>query len=238
MNPFAGLPTAISIIAGIALSAAVTTGLTLVVISAWFDGTVWWWEAIFLLAGLVGLEVIAISVMLTRGAGLYLAILLLQVCLYGMTVYLGRLSSQRAMERMDLEDIEKYKQAIEFDPNNVAAHAYLADSYRKMGYYDYAIAEYQAALRLDPSQQAEQHKLEAAISLRERLGSRQMACPFCGQPRPDVAKFCLGCGRGYDTLETVSYWLSRVRRRRSLVPLLVVICVGGLAALIFGLRVR
>jgi tetratricopeptide (TPR) repeat protein len=233
MNPFADLPAALSIIAGIGLSAAVTFGLVWAVISAWLDGTLSWWEAIFLLSGLVGLEIIAITVMLTRGATLYLALLLLQVSLYGLTLYLGRLGSHRAMERMDLEDIGKYQRALEFDPNNVAAHSFLADSYRKMGYYDHAIAEYQASLRLDPTQLPEQTKLETTISLRERLGSRQMVCPFCQQPRPDVAKLCLACGRAYDTLDTLSFWLHRLRRRRSLLPLLVIVFLVILALLVF-----
>ena len=57
-------------------------------------------------------------------------------------------------------DMRRYRKALRQDPQNVAAHVLLGDSYLRLGKKTAAEHEYMAALRLDPSEYEARYKLE------------------------------------------------------------------------------
>jgi Tfp pilus assembly protein PilF len=56
--------------------------------------------------------------------------------------------------------MKQYEAALQRDPDNVAAHVFLGDSYLKLGKQRQAASEYQAALALDPNEYQARFKLE------------------------------------------------------------------------------
>jgi hypothetical protein len=57
-------------------------------------------------------------------------------------------------------DMRRYREALRQDPQNVAAHVLLGDSYLRLGKNAAAEQEYMAALRLDPTEYEARYKLE------------------------------------------------------------------------------
>lgn len=127
------------------------------------------------------------------------------------------------------EDIGRYQAALEFDPNNVAAHSLLAETYRRAGKLELALQEYEAALRLDPSLVKERYwvgRLQAEIEAGRRS---EVLCPRCGAPRPPGAVVCPECGRPYSSLELWAHALRRMEPARKAALLLA--GAGGLVAI-------
>jgi hypothetical protein len=122
----------------------------------------------FALAILLGICAATGGLMMTKNVSLLLAWCLVLVVACALIEPLGNSANKRALKRMNEEDIEKFKRAIEFDPNNSAAHRFLADIYFNENRYDEAIAEYKAAIKLNPHDvSALRRKLNYVLELRE-----------------------------------------------------------------------
>ncbi|MCS6861640.1 MAG: tetratricopeptide repeat protein [Abditibacteriales bacterium] len=109
------------------------------------------------------------------------------------------LSAQRdkcLLNRLREEDIAKYRRAIEFDPKNAAAHAFLADAYMESGLYDEAIEAYQKAIELDPHHtRPERWKLQKAIDAKQgKTRPRLLVCDACQGETPHGNRVCAHCG--------------------------------------------
>ncbi len=170
-------------------------------LSAWFDRKISGSEAALLLAGVLVVQVIGFSLSLRGGPGmLLLAVIILGTPLvfYG----LAKVSDKRLVSAFDEEDIAKYQAALDFDPKNIAAHTYLADTYRRQGKLSEAIEEYKAALQLDPSLKNERYWVQRLEIQLESAARKEMVCPRCNSPRVGDAQVCPECGRLYSTVET------------------------------------
>jgi len=187
-----------TLIGAIIICAGVSFAGAFWIISCWFDRKLSGRESVLLLVGLLAVECLAMAM---PGAGL----LVLAAAVVGGAVLIRMLAGRaerRLASSFEQEDIAKYREAMELDPKNVAAHSLLADTYRRRGELELAIQEYQAALGLDPSLRQERYwvqQLEAQLDERARKGMR---CPRCGAVRPPAAQVCPECDRWYSTAET------------------------------------
>lgn len=134
--------------------------------------------------------------------------LLLATCAAGpfLTVYLDR----RAHREMRHEDIEKYRRAIELDPDNASAHAFLGDAFMQSKTYAAAIAQYERAVALsqehaarsgnavehgNPALETWKRKLQKARDAQAGVehATRLIVCT-CGQENSHERKKCERCG--------------------------------------------
>jgi tetratricopeptide (TPR) repeat protein len=96
--------------------------------------------------------------------------LLLFVCAAGpfLTIYLDR----RANRDMRDEDIERCRVALERDPHNAGAHFFLAEALMKKGSFTAAIAQYEAAMALNPENRKWQFRLNDARAAEQQQQER------------------------------------------------------------------
>jgi len=171
------------------------------ILSGWFDRRIRGTEAVLLLCGLLVLMCVTVSMVARGGPGA--PVMILAVAGFAL---LGRALVRRADRRLadaiDREEIAKYEKGLAADPNNVAAHSLLADTYRRLHDHARAIEKYEAALRLDPSLKEERVWLERSRAELERRQRKDLRCPRCGFPRPARAPDCPECGRLYSSVET------------------------------------
>ena len=196
-------------------------------LSAWFDRKITGREALLLTGGLLAVQFFAVSLALRGGPG----IILLFGVVFGAAVLFRGLAwraERRLGERLDEEEIAKYQQALELEPDNPYAHSLLADTYRRMGRIELAVTEYEVALRLNPSLREERYWLERLRKELDRRWGKEMSCPRCGEPRPSRASACPECGRLYSSIETWSHALRVMAPSRKAV--LLGVGAGALAA--------
>jgi len=156
----------------VAVSIFAATGYR--VITALFEREVGDLGGIILLGGLLGLTAMAITHLDSQ----YFFFFLLGMFIWlGLAFLLPAAFMERERQRMIREDLTRAQQGIDFDPNNVAAYCMLADTYRKMGELDLAIANYRKALELQPTLKRERQRLESALRDKAELAS-------CKRPLP------------------------------------------------------
>ena len=127
--------------------------------------------------------------------------LLLLIVLLDVAVYMGRHLEERVRaRRMAEEDIARYREAIEFDEKNAAAHAYLARVYRKQGRLHDAIAEYEQALELDANDAEARRELKTLVAEVQAVEAPPK-CPRCESPLDASGKTCPECGWSRSTIE-------------------------------------
>ncbi len=81
--------------------------------------------------------------------------------------------SARKMEQQHLrEEVERYQQAIDLDPRNAAAYAFLGATYLKLSRFTEAEAMLSKALELEPESRMERRLLAQARSHQPRLPRR------------------------------------------------------------------
>ena len=107
--------------------------------------------------------------------------------------------SRVQQEQMLEDDARRYREAIEFDAKNAAAHAFLAAVYRKQGRLHDAISEYEIALQLDPQDAKVRHDLKALLQ-ELRGADTPPACPRCEAPLDKSGKTCPECGWSRSTV--------------------------------------
>ncbi len=188
------------------------------ILSAWFDRKITGREALLLTAGLFVLQFLAVSLALRGGPGM----ILLFGAVFGAAVLfrgLARRAERKLGEKLDEEEIARYQQALELEPDNPYAHSLLADTYRRIGRLELAVTEYEVAVRLNPSLREERYWLGRLRKEIERKWSKEMSCPRCGEVRPPRASACPECGRLYSSLETWTHALRTMAPGRKAVLL-------------------
>lgn len=152
---------------------------------------------------------------------------------------LGLRGGKRAMQAMDDEDISKYRRAIEMDPNNAGAHVFLGDALMKRGSYVAAVAQYEAAISINPRSdhphaESWNYKLrkarEAGAGI--EVATRLIVCT-CGAESPVSAKTCGRCGA---TLQMSFFkWLTQPGNMKDIVRVAVpAFCMVAAALAIFS----
>lgn len=195
------LPDAMMLAGKIVFCALISFVGAFLALSAWFDRKISGSETAILLTGVLVVQFIGFSLSLRGGPGMLLlavAILGTPLIFYG----LAKVSDKRLVTSFDEEDIAKYRAALDFDPKNIAAHSYLADTYRRQGKLSEAIEEYKAALQLDPSLKNERYWVQRLGIQLESAARKEMVCPRCNSLRVGEAQVCPECGRLYSTVET------------------------------------
>ena len=174
------------------------------IITSWIDRRLSAVEAMTLLSAVVVVTIFLVAYVVQNSMAILIVLLLVVGSLvYAMTLY-SRAADRRLHQHFDEEDIKKYLAALEFDPKNVAAHSLLADTYRRQGRLEEALAEYREAVRLSPDLQHERYWIDRLMIMIERKEQGQSLhyqeavqetpCPACGALVPPEVDRCQECG--------------------------------------------
>ncbi|MCS7223633.1 MAG: tetratricopeptide repeat protein [Armatimonadetes bacterium] len=116
----------------------------------------------------------------------------------GALVALWTLSRSRAekkwMSQQWEEDAARYRKTLERDPKNAAAWSALGDLYLEKGQYQDAVACYEKAVELVPTDSTEKAKLSRAKRKLEESQGKGRFCPDCKNPVPRTVLTCPHCG--------------------------------------------
>jgi ribosomal protein L40E len=156
---------------------------------------------------------------------LVFVVLLLGACIA--LPFLGGMLNARSMKVLEDEDITKYRRAIEHDPDNASAYAFLGDALMKRGSYVAAISQYERAMDLNPRFESCKHKLERARQAADGMQyeTRVIVCENCKADNPASNKNCARCGT---TLQMgFSQWITKRDNAREVARVAVpTICVA------------
>lgn len=135
------------------------------ILRAWAEGTIDPLMGIALVIAILSLIAMSWKTQGTFWMLLFVGLLLF-VCAAG--PFLSTYLEWSAHREMRDEDIEKCRAAIEHDPNNASAHAFLADALMKKRSYTAAAAQYQAAIELNPEVRSWRFRLDEARAAMEK----------------------------------------------------------------------
>ena len=180
------------------LVAAISGGfLVLASFYAMLEREVEGWQGV--LGMCLGVVLTALAISLAASPWYFPALTLM--LFVGVLAYMLTLIDNRIRaRRMIREDLARYREAIEFDDKNAAAHAFLGKLYRKQRRRREALAEYERAVELDPND-TESRSIVRALA-EEVLGEPDLPrCPRCEAPLDPAAKTCLECGWSRSTVK-------------------------------------
>jgi tetratricopeptide (TPR) repeat protein len=165
------------------LIAIVERGIKLVIFMPVMGLTAWWlfsawlekvlsFEETAVGAGLWALAFVLGAISIVRGGWGFLGILgSVYVLLLALAVW--EYVSARKMEQQHLqEEVVRYQQAIERDPKNAAAYAFLGAAHLKLSHFAEAEAALTKALELEPQSRMDRKLLAQARSHQPRLPRR------------------------------------------------------------------
>jgi len=120
---------------------------------------------------------------------------------------------------------EEYMRAIEFDPRNLGAREYLADSLYNLGDLDRAVAEMQVAVDMGAGIECQYkvNKWSHQLHLRETLNP---VCKWCQTEHSPGARKCSKCGSDLPYQNAFSRWLTGGGKGRARLWL---IAIAGIA---------
>lgn len=159
------------------------------------------------------------------------------VALWAMAQFAAERSLVRQIRQ---EDEARYKAAIERDPKNAAAWSALGDLYLEAKRYDDAIACYERAVQLAPTDATEKRKLARAKQLKSEAEAKSKFCPQCKSPVSIFAVQCPSCG--YELSAPVWVYLlaaasDRAAMRKAMLVFLIAFPIATLwTALLFALN--
>jgi len=148
---------------GLVIAVVVAIGWRL--IFAWFHEAMSGAEALVLIISLLLAEVAVVRWLPDFEGVRFLLLLALPIAAWFGAQIIARVS-RRESYRSDLNaDMQRLRAAVRRDPKNVAARELLGDAYVKLGKPRRALAEYHAAVALDPGSYQNRYKLERAARL-------------------------------------------------------------------------
>jgi tetratricopeptide (TPR) repeat protein len=143
-----------------ALVILVAIGACAHLVLSWQAGSIGGMQAFVLVLTLFIGEIAAVQ-NIRHFQGLNFLILLAIPLAVWAAVQILRQAGSRSGRAADVRQrMKQYEAALQRDPDNVAAHVFLGDSYLKLGKQRQAASEYQAALALDPNEYQARFKLE------------------------------------------------------------------------------
>lgn len=92
-----------------------------------------------------------------------------------------------------LDQIRRYRSAIDFDPRNLAARRQLADALYKVGDIDMAIAEMRVLAELSPSATEERYVLRHWEEEKRMIDTGVVVCHRCGTENGPGVNWCRRC---------------------------------------------
>jgi tetratricopeptide (TPR) repeat protein len=183
------------------LVAAICFGIGWRLLAALFEKELALWEAMVLFSCLFAFAGLAIRL---AESNLFYPFLLLAGLVIAAVRYYPQILEEKRRRSIIAEDLQRCRQALDFDPLNVAAYSLMGDIYMRLGELDEAIANYRKAIELDPKASAEQDKLDGAMREKAMLEGKAMFCPRCLAPRPKETNVCQNCARPFSFDETIS----------------------------------
>lgn len=97
------------------------------------------------------------------------------------------------------ERVRQYREALEADPNNLAARSRAADALYKLGHVDEAIEQYSEVVRLAPGSTEEAHRLKQLLRERDDQCVTSVLCPECRHRNPKGRLHCADCEASLET---------------------------------------
>ncbi len=155
------------------------------------EGELSGWQAVIALLFVAGL---LIGVVLLWNSPLVFALFLVAAGLMTLWAMMRAAGERQLLHQMRLEEEQRYKAAIEHDPRNAAAWSALGDLYLESRRYDDAIACYERAVQLMPTDPAEKRKLHRARQLKQEAEAKGSFCPQCKAPVSAFTVQCPSCG--------------------------------------------
>ncbi|MEA3401194.1 MAG: tetratricopeptide repeat protein [Armatimonadota bacterium] len=122
--------------------------------------------------------------------GLFL--LLMVVCLLITVMPLA--TQEVGTRRLEAQDIARYYEALERQPDVPFPHRKLGEIYEQRGDLDRAIEHYQAYVEIHSGSADIQRRLERCLDARRRRDMHMQRCPVCGAYSPQDAVRCTECG--------------------------------------------
>ena len=169
------------------------------VIGRYIEGAISVTECTLIAGTFIGFVLAVITMKFALAGGLLAGLILLLV--------LPVIQGKRACHKFDIEQLEKFRAAIESDPRNLAAHEKLAETYARMGDLDAAITEYGELLRIAPGDTLQANRLQKLIELRDRRKSPPLICPHCGASNPAENLRCYNCEGHLTVSGSLRRWL-------------------------------
>lgn len=146
----------------------------------------------FIFTGAIYL-VAAVIILITPSVILKLILAVLVAGAFIFLPHLGQYLNKRETTNYYNEHIERYREAINRDPKNLAARSFLVDSLSKEGRLDEAIDEQTELMRLSPNDTEGAHRLKVLIEDREEKIAGIIVCPHCGFRNHGGRKVCQNC---------------------------------------------
>ncbi len=146
--------------------------------------------------------------------------------------YLSSVLEGKSAESLEQTKESSYRYALQQNPRNVAARAYLAESLFRQGRVDEAIEELEAAVALAPTvTQQEARRLAEMKSIRAGIKDPARHCPKCEAPNAPTRTFCHACGAPLSGLSQIAEQARKSRQDLAAalapkLPLVVVVVVG------------
>ncbi len=155
------------------------------------EGELSGWQAVIALLFVAGL---LIGVVLLWNSPLVFALFAIAAGLAALWAMMLAAGERQLLHQMRLEEEQRYKAAIERDPHNAAAWSALGDLYLELRRYDNAIACYERAVQLMPTDPAEKRKLHRARQLKQEAETKGSVCPQCKATVSAFTVQCPSCG--------------------------------------------
>ena len=169
-----------------AVTLAIIAGILFHGILGWYvDGTIGGFECALMAGVYIGMVLCIITLKILP------AVLLLAVLIF--LLILPKIRGRRIITALHDEQIERFRLAIESDPQNLAARGRLAETLYKKGRLDEAIAEYSELVKRSPQSREEAYRLNQLVREKEERKAPPIICPSCGHSNPPDRTHCYNC---------------------------------------------
>jgi tetratricopeptide (TPR) repeat protein len=216
------------------VTAAVIAGILVhQLIGRYIEGSIGAVECVIIVGIFAGLLISILTLKLILAA-------VLLVALIGMLL-LPTLQGRRILRTMYDEQIQQFRNAIEIDPQNLAARARLAEAFYKIGNLDEAITQMSEVVTRSPASVAEAHRLRQFIRDRDERKAPPVKCPSCGQSNPPGRTRCYNCEASLSLSGEFVNWLRHGGAKQVVIAWAITVAVAtliltGLSMLSLGAR--
>jgi ribosomal protein L40E len=193
-------------------------GILLHGILGWYvDGTIGGFECALMAGVFLGMVLCIFTLQILPAVLLLAALIFLLI--------LPKIRGRRMVTALHDEQIERFRLAIESDPENLAARGRLAETLYKKGRLDEAIAEYSDLVKRSPQSREEAYRLNQLVQEKEERKAPPIICPSCGHSNPPDRTHCCNCENNLRIAGELKKWLVRGGLRRIAITWAIVMAV-------------